>query len=102
VRDHQRILGTLFIAWAVAQIFGVIAVAATSPEPAPPMLWLLGALAVVAYGWVGLRLRARDPRVRIASILLSALALLSFPVGTVLGFYGLWVLLRRRELPVAP
>lgn len=37
---------------------------------------------------------------RILGIILSALNLLSFPFGTALGIYGLWVLLNQQTLPL--
>ena len=99
MRDHRKILGTLFIVWAVLQLAGSIAMAIYGDvELAVPWLfWLSTVVVGIAYAWVGWRLRLHDPRVRIASILLGVLALLSFPVGTVLGGYALWSLLRRPE-----
>ena len=38
--------------------------------------------------------------VRILAVVVGALHLLSFPVGTALGFYALWVLLNRNTLPL--
>ncbi|HYO51634.1 hypothetical protein [Archangium sp.] len=35
---------------------------------------------------------------RITGLVLSAFALLNFPIGTALGAYGLWILLHHREL----
>ena len=97
MKDHRRILGTLFIAWGVLQLVGSAALVAWGrAEIAVPWLyWLSTIVVAIAYGWVGLRLRAHDARFRVASILLSVLALLSFPIGTALGGYGLWALLRR-------
>lgn len=97
MRDHHKIVGILYIAWAVLQLAGSIVVAVMGQvEIAVPWLFWLSTLVVAAaYAWVGWRLRVRDPRVRIAAILLGVLALLSFPVGTVLGIYALWTLLRR-------
>jgi hypothetical protein len=104
VRDHWRILGTLFMAWAVAQaVSAVIALAVTGREATAQMTggqWALvigiTVLSVLAYFWVGSRLRVHDVRARVAGILLSFLALLSFPVGTLVGAYGLFVLFKYR------
>ena len=99
MRDHLRTLGTLFIAWAAAQLVvaGLTLFAFSPPGAAPPLFWIVSALSVGAYGWVGYLLRQHAPSVRFSAILLSALALFSFPVGTVVGGYGLWVLLFRQR-----
>jgi len=97
MRDHHRILGILFIAWAVLQLAGSIAIAIVGEvEIAVPWLyWLSTVIVAIAYAWVGWRLYVHDPRVRVAAILLGVLALLSFPIGTALGIYALWSMLRR-------
>ncbi|MBI5543670.1 MAG: hypothetical protein HY901_07285 [Deltaproteobacteria bacterium] len=100
MRDHRRILGSLFIGWAVVQAATSIVLAARGDLPAGSpgwnaLWWGLVAAMAALYAWLGIRLRAHDPRVRVMSIAFSAFALLSFPVGTALGIYGLWVLLRR-------
>lgn len=99
MRDHRRILGTLYIAWAVLQLVGAVALSVWGESrPAIPWLyWLSSVVVAIAYGWVGWRLRLHDPRVRVGAILLGLLALLSFPVGTVLGIYALWSLLRKEQ-----
>ena len=97
MRDHRKILGTLYVVWAVVQLVGAIGIQMYGHmEIAVPWLyWLSTAIVSIAYAWVGVRLRRHDPRVRVAAILLGVLALLSFPVGTVLGIYALWSLLKR-------
>jgi hypothetical protein len=97
VRDHRRILGTLFMAWAVLQLVGAVAIQLYGAmELAVPWLyWASTVVVSIAYAWVGWRLRQHDPRVRVGAILLGVLALLSFPVGTALGIYALWTMLRR-------
>lgn len=104
MRDHGRILGSLFVAWAVFQLAGAVVAAFVAPaEQRPPTLfWVVSALAAVAYAWIGAQLRRHDPRVRVPAIILSGLALLSFPFGTALGAYGFWVLLKRKELAPSP
>jgi len=103
VRDHRKILGTLFIAWAVLQVIASIVLVASgdmAEVPLPWLYWISTALLAIAYGWVGLKMRQHDPRVRFLAILLSVLALISFPFGTALGVYGLVILLRgQRQVP---
>jgi hypothetical protein len=103
MRDHVRILGTLFMAWGVAQFVALIAFAAgwrmNAPQTrVPGLAWVLTLLGGAIYLWIGRSLRQRDLRIRTPAILLSILALLSFPVGTVIGAYGLWVFFSRKEL----
>jgi hypothetical protein len=97
MRDHHKILGILYIAWAVLQLAGSIGVVVVrEAEIAVPWLfWLSTVIVSIAYAWVGWRLRLHDPRVRVAAILLGVLALISFPIGTLLGAYAIWALLRR-------
>lgn len=103
-RDHYRLLGVFFLVWAVVQValaIGLEATGRTREVPYPLLYWISTALVVAAYVWTGLRLRLHDPRVRVLAIVLSVFALLSFPLGTALGAYGLWALMRRRrEAPV--
>ncbi len=103
-RDHIRILGTLFVAWGIAQVVAGLGVMNAmrqqtwAPQTASPWLfWAVMALLVAAFVWVGIRLRKHAPGIRPFAIGLSVLALFSFPVGTALGAYGLWVLLRARQ-----
>ena len=111
MKDHPRLLGSLFLAWAVAQVIVLVVALAAAPYQGaiPAFFWLTLVLSALAYGSVGYLLRRRAPQARVPAIVLSALALLSFPIGTALGIYGLWTLLRplarcapAREPPAAP
>lgn len=97
MRDHGKILGSLFVAWALVQAVGVVVTAVSGrADVAWPVLAVVATVAIVAaYAYVGARLIARDPRMRTPAIVLSALLLISFPVGTAVGIYGLWTQLRR-------
>ncbi|MFY0562283.1 hypothetical protein ACN28E_00455 [Archangium lansingense] len=99
MKDPPRLLGSLFLAWAVAQVIvlGVALTVAPYQGAVPPFFWVPLLLSALAYGGVGYLLRRHAPQARVPAIVLSALALLSFPVGTALGIYGLWTLLGRRE-----
>ena len=105
MRDHWRTLGQLFVAWALAQLATAVVLTvwrpgqlAEAPAPGAALLLLTGVTSA-AYLWTGRGLRRHEPRMRIAALVLSALALLSFPVGTAVGAYGLWVLLKRAPVP---
>lgn len=98
MRDHGRTLGGFFIGWALVQLVAASVLATQAPSGNRPaaLFWLFTGLMAVAYGWVGLRLRAHDSRARVPAMILAAVALLSFPVGTALGGYGLWALIKRK------
>ena len=103
----QIILGVLGIVVAlfVLLMFGGIAglVAATGEEGseiAVPILGLIGAFAVtfilvlsIPGIIVGAGLLKFRPWARILGIIMSILLIIHFPLGTIVGVYGLWVLL---------
>jgi len=113
--DHVRILGILHVVYGmfgvlagviVLVIFGglagLVSVADRSGDAriAVPILGGIGAfvfillLALSLPGIVaGFGLLQLQPWARMLTIILSALELMSVPLGTVLGIYGLWVLL---------
>jgi hypothetical protein len=116
VRDHVRILailnivmGSIGLLIGIGFLFffgglGIVASVAGADDPdaflAIPMMSAIGALIFVALllcsapqiiGGVGLL--KMQPWARILVIVVSALGLLSIPVGTAMGIYGLWVLL---------
>lgn len=98
---HRRLLGLFFFVWALVQAIAAV-VLALRPDrhvPYPWLYWLTAVLMVVAYVLGGWRLRTNDPRAKVLGIILSCLALLSFPIGTALGIYGLWALLHRPRQP---
>ena len=111
MRDHWRILGTLFKAWCVWNIVRLLLVLFWRPElaaegGAPPPTGLAIAFAVAAaaaYWFTGARLHQHALQFRPHGIVLSALAMLAFPVGTLMGAYGLWVMVRRTPAgPASP
>jgi hypothetical protein len=93
MRDHRSLLGTLFVVWAVIQGVTGVAMAIAGTVEITFMFWFVLAVSVAIYAWVGLQLRG-GAQLRLAAGILSALALLSIPIGTALGIYGLWVVLR--------
>lgn len=118
MRDHVKIVAVLNIALgclgilagiAVLLIFGGLAGAASvsslsrDQAAAVPILGMIGmGLAIFLFvlsvpgvigGWGLLHFK---PWARILMIVISALNLLHFPLGTALGVYGLWALLNEQ------
>ena len=113
--DHVKTLGILHIVYGILGVLagiiillifgglaGVVSVAAHSGDAliAVPILGGIGAfifillLALSLPGIVaGFGLIEFRPWARMLTIILSALELMSVPIGTALGIYGLWVLL---------
>jgi uncharacterized membrane protein YvlD (DUF360 family) len=103
----QIAIGALGLVGAVAamMISGVLAgLVSASGEPgsevAAPIIGLVGALVItvllvlsIPAIIVGAGLLKFRPWARIFGIILSILLLIHFPLGTVVGVYGLWVLL---------
>ena len=108
MRDHLKVLGwlyvvtgafTLLLAVLFGAIFGFGALFAARGEEAA-ILGGIGAvillfislmsLPAIVLGW---GLLTWKPWSRVLGIVLSVLHLASFPVGTMIGAYGLWVLL---------
>jgi hypothetical protein len=108
MRDHLKILGWLYavsgglvllLAAVFGTLFGVAGVVAGGEEGGALIggLGLALALFIAAMGIpslvCGWALLNYKPWARVLGIILSVLQLASFPVGTALGGYGLWVLL---------
>lgn len=130
MRDHVRILGWLNIVlgglgllaavivfFVFGGIAGIVGIAAhDDPDAvrvAVPVLGILGtvipmivALLSLPGVIVGAGLLQFRPWARILGIILSALNLIHVPLGTLLGVYGLWVLLQQETerlfAPAAP
>jgi hypothetical protein len=107
-------LGTL-AAFVIATVFSVASMAVASDGDAAVALPIIGltGTALVAFllvvslpGFVaGIGLLKFKPWARILTIVLSALNLINFPLGTIVGIYGLYVLLSEegaRLFAVAP
>lgn len=117
--QHVKILGILHIVFGCLGVvvglgimafmggLGAIAGAESNDPAAGPIMALIGGVAMVALlvisvpgiiGGAGL-LNYRS-WARILVIVISCLELLSFPFGTALGVYGLWVLLNKETQPL--
>jgi hypothetical protein len=111
--QHVKILGILHIVLGALGVFGAMIVLLifggisamvnmsdrASDVPAP-VLGLIGGLVFIVILVVslpalviGIGLLQFKPWARIGGIILSGLDLLAFPFHTILGIYGLWVLL---------
>ena len=98
------LLAALFLAVAIGASAGIVGAAADPQDAAIaiPIIGIAGTAAaiflsvfalpglVVGYGLLNFK-----PWGRIAGIVLSALSLVNIPFGTILGIYGLWVLLNK-------
>lgn len=122
METHVKVLGVLFIVLSglclIAALFlmlavgaaaGIVGAAAERPDAAVaiPIIGIAGS-ALVAYllltslpGLVtGIGLLKHRPWARIAGVVLSAINLIFIPLGTILGIYGLFVLLNSATEPL--
>ena len=116
MQQHVTILGVLFIVLgalgvigflAVMLVFGgaagIVSMAADDPEASAIAVPIIGSVGTAIGVFIlimsipdilaGIGLLERRPWARILGIVLSVLGLLHFPLGTLVGAYGLWVLL---------
>lgn len=114
MRDHIRILGILHIvfgvlgllaALVVLAVFGMGAIAAgmDGDSDAAVAIPVLGGIGLLVFGIIavfsipgiaaGFGLLKYKSWARILALVISALNILSVPIGTALGIYGFWVLL---------
>jgi hypothetical protein len=108
MRDHLKILGWLYVASGImvlllGTLFGMVfgfAALASGEAGAGALVGGIGALVAMFMAALavpsllcGWGLLTSRPWSRMLGIVLSVLQLASFPVGTLLGVYGLWVLL---------
>lgn len=117
MNTHVKVLGVLFAALSglgllaalivMIGIGGAAGIVGTAAEPedaalAVPIIGIAGSIAVVMLLVVslpgivaGIGLLEFKPWARILGIVLCAICLLGFPIGTIFGVYGLWVLLNK-------
>jgi hypothetical protein len=92
---HRNALGWLFVVWAALHvIFGVVLLSTMTD---PPSGLALGFLVAAVFAWGAYRLVRSPQPAWLLGVGLSLAALLSFPVGTLIGAYGLWVALARAD-----
>jgi hypothetical protein len=115
MQTHVKVLGVLYLVvggcMLVAALFLLVAMssaagivgAAADPEDAAIAIPILGIAGTALAGLLGLfslpslvtgyGLVTLKPWARIVGIVLSAISLINIPFGTIIGVYGLWVLL---------
>jgi hypothetical protein len=117
MQTHVKVLGVLYLAvsafFLVGALFLILATgsaagivgAAAEPEDAAiaiPVIGIAGTALAMFLGIfaipgliTGYGLLQLKPWARIVGIVLSAISLINIPIGTVIGIYGLWVLLSK-------
>jgi hypothetical protein len=98
------LLGALFLAMTMGGVAGIVG-ASADPEDAAIAVPILGIAATALAGFFGIfslpslitgyGLLNFKPWARIVGIVLSAISLIMIPFGTIVGAYGLWVLLSK-------
>jgi hypothetical protein len=103
------LLGAVFLALAMGSAAGIVGAAADPDDAALaiPIIGIAGTglvtflLAFSLPGLItGFGLVTFKPWARIVGIVLCALELINIPLGTILGIYGLWVLLNKDTEPL--
>jgi hypothetical protein len=92
-------IGTLWVVSGVAMLIGGAVIAIGAIAEVGAFTVILGILYTAMGGfafWVGRGIRRFDKRVRTAAIVLSAVGLLGFPMGTVINGYMMYLLLSRK------
>ena len=117
MQTHVKVLGVLYLTvgglmlvlalFLVVTMGGVAGIVGATAEPedaaiAIPVLGFAGTALAAFFGFfalpsliTGYGLLNFKPWSRIVGIVLSAISLIFVPVGTVIGAYGLWVLLNK-------
>lgn len=117
MQTHVKVLGILFLvvsafsllmaAFLLLVMGGAAGIVGASADPeaaaiAIPVLGITGATLAAFLGifalpglFTGYGLLNFKPWARVLGIVLSALSLINIPVGTLMGAYGLWVLLSK-------
>ena len=100
------LMGALFLAMTMGGVAGIVGAAADSEDAAlaVPILGIAGTALSAFFGIfslpsliTGYGLLNLKPWARIVGIVLSAISLIFIPFGTIVGAYGLWVLLNKES-----
>jgi hypothetical protein len=117
MQTHVKVLGVVYLAvgglmlllalFLILTMGGVAGIVGASADPedaaiAVPVLGLAGTALAAFFGIfslpsliTGYGLLNYRPWARVIGIILSAISLINIPIGTVVGAYGLWVLLNK-------
>lgn len=117
MQTHVKVLGVIYLAvgglmlvlalFLLVTMGGVAGIVGASADPedaaiAIPILGFAGTTLAVFFGLfslpsliTGYGLLSYKPWARIVGIILSAISLINIPIGTIIGAYGLWVLLNK-------
>ncbi len=121
--QHVKVLGVLYIVLGVLGIIGalvtllifggvagIVGIAAHEEPDARIAIPIVGAIGIFVFFFLlvvslpgiiaGYGLLQFRPWARIITILISALNLMNFPLGTLVGAYGLWVMLSAETEPL--
>ena len=117
MQTHVRVLGVIYLAFGALMLLAALFLAVTlggvagivgataEPEDAAIAIPVLGFAGTALAGFLGIfslpslitgyGLMNFRPWARIVGIVLSAISLINIPIGTIVGAYGLWVLLSK-------
>ncbi len=112
-KEHNKTLGILFLVYLGLQVLGLVVglvviigfsglflseMGTNDAMPLGLMIGMFGVILVVSVillipiALAGYKIYKEKPNARIWGIIASIISLLSFPIGTALGVYGLWFL----------
>lgn len=117
MQTHVKVLGVIYLAFGALMLLAALFLAVTlggvagivgataEPEDAAIAIPVLGFAGTALAGFLGIfslpslitgyGLMNFKPWARIVGIVLSAISLINIPIGTIVGAYGLWVLLSK-------
>jgi hypothetical protein len=117
MQTHVKVLGVIYLAFGALMLLAALFLAVTlggvagivgataEPEDAAIAIPVLGFAGTALAGFLGIfslpslitgyGLLNFKPWARIVGIVLSAISLINIPIGTIIGAYGLWVLLSK-------
>jgi hypothetical protein len=117
MQTHVKVLGVIYLAFGALMLLAALFLAVTlggvagivgataEPDDAAIAIPVLGFAGTALAGFLGIfslpslitgyGLINFKPWARIVGIVLSAISLINIPIGTIIGAYGLWVLLSK-------
>lgn len=91
---HQRIIGVCWILFGVL----ILSLLAVNFGHTDTRIIVVGVLVGLIYAAAGFALLANLTHAQRIGLPCAALSILSFPIGTVIGFYYLWYYFRREKI----